>query len=87
MGELLMFSGTECVHCHTMFPLIDKLEKEEHIKIKKIEVWHNAKNAAILRKLDDGKCGGVPFFYNENTKKTICGSVSYEILKKWASGN
>ena len=27
-GKLLMFYGTECVHCHEMFPDIDKLEKK-----------------------------------------------------------
>jgi len=86
MGDLLMFYGTECVHCHTMFPLIDRLEKEEKVKIKKIEVWHNAKNAAQLQKLDTIGCGGVPFFYNENTKKALCGAVLYDKFKKWAIG-
>ena len=30
--------------------------------------------------------GGVPFFYNLQTKKFICGEDSYENLKKWAKG-
>ena len=25
--RLIMFSGTECVHCKEMYPLVDKLEK------------------------------------------------------------
>ena len=81
---LLFFFGTECLHCHKMDPFIEKLEKEKKIQFKKIEVWHNEKNASLLRKLDDGKCGGVPFFYNEKTKKWICGETSYEELKKFA---
>ena len=85
-GELLMFMGVECVHCHTMYPLIDKLEKETKLKIQKIEVWHNAKNAEEFQKLDQGKCGGVPFFYNEKTKKWLCGEVPYSELKAWATG-
>lgn len=30
---------------------------------------------------DTGLCGGVPFFYNTETKKFICGGASYEELK------
>ncbi len=86
MGDkLLMFFGTECKHCHDMIPLVDKIEKETKLKIIKLEVWHNAKNAALFQKLDNGKCGGVPFFFNEKTKKWICGAVPYLELKKWAT--
>ena len=31
-------------------------------------------------------CGGVPFFYNTQTKKFICGDANYGILKAWAKG-
>lgn len=86
MGDLLFFTGKECPHCHEMDPLIEKLEKELNIKLKKLDVWHDAKNAELLKKLDNGKCGGVPFFFNENTGKWICGSTDYENLKKWAKG-
>ena len=85
-GKLLMFFGTECTHCHDMDPLVKKLEKELKIKVEKLETWHNSKNAALLEKCDTVGCGGVPFFYNEKTKKSICGAVDYATLKKWASG-
>jgi len=86
LGGLLEFTGRECDHCNEMDPLVEKLEKELKIKVEKLEVWHNSKNAEILRKLDNGKCGGIPFFFNENTKKFICGATSYEKLKAWALG-
>lgn len=82
--ELLEFYGTECIHCNDMRPLVEKLEKEEKIKIKRIEVWHNATNAKLMEKYDKDFCGGVPFFFNTKTGQWICGSVSYENLKKWA---
>tara|TARA_Y100000310_G_scaffold336884_1_gene422556 strand:+ start:1012 stop:1284 length:273 start_codon:yes stop_codon:yes gene_type:complete len=84
--HLLDFYGTECPHCIEMDPLVERLEKEEGVKVKKVEVWHNDKNAQLWKKLDNGKCGGVPFFFNTKTKKSLCGSVSYEDLKKWALG-
>jgi len=86
VNQLLYFYGTECHFCHKMDPLINKLEKETKLKVTKLEVWHDSKNAALLQKLDNGKCGGVPFFYNEKTKAWICGECSYSELKKWATG-
>ena len=85
MERLIMFYGTECKHCHAMIPVVEKLEKEEKVKIERIETWHNSKNEALRKKYDDG-CGGVPFFCNEKTKKTICGEVPYSKLKEWAIG-
>lgn len=84
--KLQMFFGTECSHCHDMDPLVAKLEKELKVKVEKLEVWHNAKNAAVLKKVDTINCGGVPLFYNEKTKKALCGAVDYATLKKWAQG-
>ena len=87
MGDrLLMFFGTECSHCHDMDPLVEKLEKETGVKVTRLEVWHNAKNAEVLKQKDNINCGGVPFFHNEKTGKSICGAVPYEKLKKWALG-
>lgn len=89
--RLIEFYGTECVHCRKMDPLIERLEREEGVKITRLEVWHNSKNAAYMEKVDrDEKggrfCEGVPFFYNEKTGKKICGEASYERLKEWALG-
>ena len=86
MSDLLMFTGAECPHCHEMDPLMERLEKEEKIKIEMLEVWHSSKNKKIQEEYDNGKCGGVPFFFNKKTKKFICGSTSYANLKKWALG-
>ncbi|MBI2038628.1 MAG: hypothetical protein HYT19_01760 [Candidatus Nealsonbacteria bacterium] len=85
-SELIMFYGTECHFCHEMEPYVQKLEKELKVKIERIEVWHNAKNAAFMQQFDKGFCGGVPFFYNKKTGKWICGFASYENLKAWAVG-
>lgn len=86
MGDLVEYYGTECKHCIEMMPLIEKLEKEHNVKIERKETWHNSANKAEFEKTDNGKCGGVPFFFNKKTKKTLCGSVPYEDLVKWALG-
>ncbi len=68
-----------------MEPLVQRLEEEEKVKVAKMEVWHNDANAKLMRELDKGYCGGVPFFFNKKTGKWICGSTDYERLKKWAT--
>ena len=90
MGDrLIEFYGTECVHCKEMEPLIERLGKEQGIKITRMEVWHNNENAKLLKEYDKDEkgnesCGGVPFFFNETTGKKICGNTSFEKLKAWA---
>ncbi len=83
-SHLLEFYGEECPHCVDMYKLVQKLEKEEGIKIQRFEVWNNPENEKKLLELDKDLCGGVPFFYNTKNKKFICGEASYKELKDWA---
>jgi hypothetical protein len=69
-----------------MEPLVERLEEELGVKVKRYEVWHNQENAKIFMKYDQGRCGSVPFFYNTKTNKWICGKTTYEKLKAWALG-
>jgi thiol-disulfide isomerase/thioredoxin len=89
--RLLMFSGAECKHCKEMNPLVDKVSKELGIKIEHVEVWHDSQNKRLMESYDKDEkgnefCGGVPFFFNEKTKKKICGNTTYDKLKVWAEG-
>jgi hypothetical protein len=85
-SQLLEFFGRECPHCAAMEPLVARLEEEEGIVISKQEVWHNEQNATFMRELDQGRCGGVPFFYNKTKGTWLCGEVNYEKLRDWAKG-
>lgn len=64
--------------------LVERLEKEKGVKVERFEVWHHEANARKMEEYDKGLCGGVPFFFNTETKKYVCGEASYEELKKWA---
>ncbi len=82
---LLEFYGKECPHCVAMMPLVDKLV-EEGFAIEKFETWHDEKNAEKMLEYDRGLCGGVPFFYNTDSKQFICGGTDEDTLRKWANG-
>ncbi len=83
---LLEFFGTECPHCRRMEPLVTALEKELGMTVQKYETWHDAENDKLRASHDNGDCGGVPFFVNEESGQKLCGAVPYERLKAWAKG-
>ncbi len=90
MSKLIMFHGQECPHCRRMMPLIEKLEGETAVRFDKREIWHDEKNADLMRSYKPvitPKCGGqlrVPTFINTETNDVICGEVEYDKLKAWA---
>ncbi len=83
-SHLIEFYGAECEHCEKMKPLVEKLERELDVAVEKLEVWHNDENRETMTKLDVEHCDGVPFFYNEKSKQTICGEAEYVDLLAWA---
>ncbi len=91
MSHYILFHGRECPHCKKMMPLVDKLIAEEGAEIDQREVWHDEKNADLMRSYKDiikAKCGGqlrVPTFLNAETNEVFCGEVEYEKLIKWIS--
>ena len=85
MSDLVMYYGTECVHCHELMPSIERLEAEMSVTVDKKETWHDSANKAEWQKESEGKCPGVPFLLNKKTGKFICGKAEYDKLKEWAS--
>ncbi len=93
-GErLIWFYGRECPHCKALHPVVDKFSQDTGIEITQLEVWHDDKNAQLMRKYGKAlteACGGslgVPAFYNEKTGKAICGArIDASKLQKWATG-
>ena len=85
--DLIFFYGLDCPHCVEVEKHVDKLI-EEGFNIKKLEVWNNMENDKIMVDLDVGEdmCGGVPFFINQISGKTICGEATYKEIKNWAEG-
>lgn len=81
---LIEFYGQECPHCVNMKPLVERLQKKEGVTVESFEVWHSETNQEKMAKYDKQRCGGVPFFYNTKTKKSICGEVPYAEFLAWA---
>ncbi|MBC7107638.1 MAG: hypothetical protein H5T41_02425 [Methanomassiliicoccales archaeon] len=90
-GRLIWFYGRECPHCRAVRSLVNLLKEELGVEIVELEVWHNEENAQLMRRYSEvisKACGGdlgVPAFYNEKTGKALCGKVTIEKLRNWAS--
>jgi hypothetical protein len=73
-----------------MMPHVDRLEKEEKVKFERLEVWHDEKNADLMRSYRPviaPNCGGqlrTPTFFCPDTSDVLCGEVPYDKLKDWA---
>ena len=50
-SHLLEFYGIECDHCVDMEPLMEQIEKESGVPIRRFEVWYNEENIRLLQKL------------------------------------
>ena len=85
-NHLLFFYGDQCPHCKKMEKLISEMEKDGP-KVSRLEIWHNEENCKKMESLDcgDDPCGGVPFFINTKTNKTLCGEVTLNEIKDWAN--
>ena len=70
--ELMEFYGEECDHCKMVATFLDRLEQEEGITVKKLEVWHNSANQQVFFSHAKGRCGGVPFLVNTTTDAFDC---------------
>lgn len=84
--SLYEFYGDGCPHCEKMAPLVEEVEEDEDVEIQQKEVWEDKENQELMEKFDDGKCGGVPFFYNTESEEWICGETDKETLASWAKG-
>ncbi len=91
-ANVIEFYGQECPHCALMKPVVEQVEEELKVKFSKLEVWHSEKNHNVMLKYSEAiedACGGslgVPCFYNEKTKKALCGGVDRQTLIDFAKG-
>ena len=81
---LIQFKGKGDDYCSQMEPLKEQLKEELGVEIRCFEVWYDSKNLELMQRLDRGRCGGVPFFYNKRSRRYICGATTYANLRAWA---
>ena len=73
--DLLFFFGKECSFTKKSLPFVDCLERHLKRPIVRKETWHNEENHNFwIKNGGVTNCGGVPYFYNTTTGKSVCGA-------------
>ena len=71
-----------------MEPAVSELEGRLGKRLTRLETWHSSDNQKRYTDVGgDKSCGGVPFFYNVDTKESVCGARGIDILEAWAKVN
>lgn len=73
--------------CRIMEPIVNRLEDDIKTEVKRINIHKCAANMKLFEAVGGMECGTVPFFYNRQTTREVCGKTNYPNLKKWGTGN
>ena len=84
--NLVFFFGGRCPFTERVGPEVVCLQRILGRKITRLEVWEDEKNQAQYEASGGASCGGVPYFYNSTTGKSVCGAAPCAHLVKWAKG-
>ena len=90
---IVEFYGKWCGYCRMIEPAVDQLEREEGLKITRLETWGDRRNKALMESLSDlfeefnrGDYT-VPTFYDPSKprhQQILVNPSTYEELKAWA---
>jgi thiol-disulfide isomerase/thioredoxin len=81
IGTLIYFYTDDCEICKTMDPELKKLEDRYDNEIMKVNVEEGEDERALFDELALDECGGVPFLYNQENQKFICGFATAEQIE------
>lgn len=78
---LIYFYTDDCEICKTMDPELAKLEQKYGGDIMRVNVEEGEDERALFDELALDECGGVPFLYNQENQKSICGFAKAEDIE------
>ena len=82
-AKYTFYFGQECPHCEKMQKLLDAIESEKGKLFDRVEVWHDKQALKKLEKIDNDRCGGIPFLYNPANDTFLCGEIEEDELREW----
>lgn len=84
--SIVYFYGNDCPQCKEAERLIKDMEQEGFV-FEYLEVWGNKENLARGKECGIEECGGVPYFYNQETKSSLCGVPDDETFFGFVRGD
>mgnify|MGYP002400114442 CR=1 FL=1 len=78
---LIYFYTEDCKICKDMEPELKKLEEKYDSEIMKVNVEEGEDERNLFDELALDECGGVPFIFNQENYKSICGFATAEDIE------
>lgn len=79
---LIYFYTEDCHICKTMDPELEKIETKYGSEILRVNVEEGEDERSLFDELALDECGGVPFLYNQENNKSICGFATAEEIEE-----
>lgn len=84
---LLSFHSDNNDVCEQMEPVVQRLEEEMNVKVRRINAFRRREFFTLLEAMGHDECGNLPFYYNRRSAQAVCGATTYKNLKLWAGGS
>lgn len=75
LSSILYFYTKDCEMCKAFESALKKFENKHEGELTRVDVEENEETKALFGSLAEGVCPGVPFMYNQENGKHICGTV------------
>ncbi len=82
IGTLIYFYTEDCEICKTMEKELKTLEDKYETEIMKVNVEEGEDERSLFDELALDECGGVPFIFNQENYKSICGFATAEEVEE-----
>eukprot|EP01031_Cornospumella_fuschlensis_P041916 gene41916-51170_t len=84
---MIAFTADNNDACQEMEPVIQRLEKDLRIKVRRININRRPDFVMLYEAVGGMSTSTVPFFYNRRTAQAISGPSPYDNLKRLAMGS
>lgn len=81
IDALIYFYTEDCEICKKMETELHKLEQKYDSEIMRVNVEEGEDERALFDELALDECGGVPFLFNQENHKSICGFARVEEIE------
>lgn len=83
---ILEFISDDNEQCDAMKPVVDRLEKDFNIKVRRLNISRRPDLLPLFEAVGGNEGGNLPFYYNRRTAQAICGATPYSNLKRLVMG-
>lgn len=82
ISSILYFYTKDCDMCRQFESVLKKFEEKNEGEVTRVNVEENEDTKVLFEELARDVCVGVPFLYNEENGRHVCGFVEISEIEK-----